>query len=57
MLAKSIIIFLGYVWFPENIRERKKSIEENDFFIFGFLIKKHERKLNIIKIIKRFVYF
>ena len=41
---------------PENIKE-KKNVEENYFFMFGFLIKKYERKLNITKIIKRFVYF
>ena len=30
---------LGYVWLSENTKERKKNVKENDFFIFGCLIK------------------
>ena len=30
---------IGYVWFPENIKERKKNAKENDFFIFGYPMK------------------
>ena len=29
---------LGYVWFSESIKERKKNAKENSFFMFGFTI-------------------
>ena len=39
-------------------RKEKKNAKENDFFIFDFTIKNSKKKkLNIIKIIKKFVYF
>ena len=40
-------------------RKEKKNAKENDFFIFDFTMKnsKKKKKLNIIKIIKKFVYF
>ena len=49
------LFLFGFVWFHKILG--KKNVEENNFFIFGFFIKKYERKLNTIKIIKRFVYF
>ena len=39
-------------------RKEKKNAKENDFLIFDFTIKNSKKKkLNIIKIIKKFVYF
>ena len=32
-------ILLGYVWFSENTKERKKNTKENDFFMFGCPMK------------------
>ena len=34
------------------IKKEKKNVKENDFFVFGFIMK----KINIIKIIQKFVY-
>ena len=28
-----------YVWFLENVRERKKIFEENDFLMVGFIME------------------
>ena len=30
---------LGYVCFMKSIKERKKSVKENGFLIFGFTMK------------------
>ena len=38
-IGKSNLIYLGYVWFPENTKERKKNVKENDFFMFGCTMK------------------
>ena len=48
---------LDYIWFPKNIRERKINYKENDFLMFDVTMKNEKKKLNIIKIIKKFVYF
>ena len=37
-LLKSIKIHWGYVWFPENTKE-KKNTKENDFFMFSCPMK------------------
>ena len=41
---------IGYVWFPKNIKKRKKNVKENDFFMFGYPMKNIKKKSNIIKI-------
>ena len=33
-LEENIEISLGYVWFSENIKERKKNTKKNYFLIF-----------------------
>ena len=45
-IYKLFVIFLDYVWFPENTKERKKNVKKNGFFMFGFTME----KANIIKI-------
>ena len=32
-------IFLGYVWFPESTKKKKKNAKENNFLMFGCPIK------------------
>ena len=36
---------------------QEKNAKKNYFFIFDFIIKNVKKKLNIIKIIKKFIYF
>ena len=38
-------------------RERKKNVKKNNFFYIWFYYGKYKIKLNIIKIVKKFVYF
>ena len=38
-IRKFYKILYGYVWFPENTKERKKNAKENDFFMFGCPMK------------------
>ena len=41
-----------------KISKKDKSVKKNDIHITGFTIKeKYKRKLNIIKIIKKLIYF
>ena len=41
-IEKAINIYLGYIWFLENIKERKKK---NDFLMFSYSIKKILKKI------------
>ena len=34
-----MIFPLGYIWFSENTKERRKNTKKNDFFIFCCLMK------------------
>ena len=45
----SILRVLGYAWFLENTKERKKNVKENDFFHVLLLYEKYQRISNIIK--------
>ena len=39
---------LSYVWYPASTKERKKNAKENEFLIFGFIMKNTEKKKNQI---------
>ena len=32
-------LYLGSIWNPENIRERKKNVKENDFLKLGSTVE------------------
>ena len=34
-----LVVPLSFVWNPESLSERKKKTKENDFLIFGFIVK------------------
>ena len=36
---------------------KKKNVKKNDFFIFDCLMKNIKKKLNVIKINQKFIYF
>ena len=41
----------------ENYQGKKKNVKENDFLICGLHNRKYKRKPNIIKILKKKIYF
>ena len=47
---------IGYVWDPENAREREK-IARKIILMFGFIMENIKKKTNIIKIPQKFIYF
>ena len=38
-------------------RKRKENVRKNNFSVFDFVIKDRKKSQNIIKIIKKFLYF
>ena len=56
MTVKKKIKILGYVWFPENTKERKKNAKENDFFMFGCPMKNINENQIYLKLIKNFIF-
>ena len=36
--------WIGYVWFPENVKERKKNIKENGFISLDDMENMMEKK-------------